>query len=305
MEVFFLSLPPFSSATQKIRACDSGKEDLLGSAPCVWGPQYWCKNMATAVECSVSAGAVPSPWPVGAGRPCIPSCPVPPAGCRTLPAPRVELGAVSSAGWTCSAVWLGILAPSPWDVPALTDGNGRSQPASSRQRGCGEPQWPLPFPLPLLGLGFPNQVKELVNIFRTRDSALTSLRATAKSPTSIPNSISIPNPFSTSPSHPEPLIRPRSCNVDLSPWAGLGSAAQMPAPRSWLAAASPEHKMNEFGCKDFLSQPHPCQGSCADLAVVVRAVRCWLVPPCHVRGMPTVPGPEHEWEHPITNKLFL
>ncbi|NXH90319.1 SAP protein, partial [Edolisoma coerulescens] len=36
----------------KIRACDSGKEDLLGSAPCVWGPQYWCKNMATAVECN-------------------------------------------------------------------------------------------------------------------------------------------------------------------------------------------------------------------------------------------------------------
>ncbi|XP_039552211.1 prosaposin-like isoform X3 [Passer montanus] len=39
----------------KIKACDSGKEDLLGSAPCVWGPQYWCKNMATAVECSAVA----------------------------------------------------------------------------------------------------------------------------------------------------------------------------------------------------------------------------------------------------------
>ncbi|NXE96422.1 SAP protein, partial [Menura novaehollandiae] len=36
----------------KIRACDSGKEDLLGSAPCAWGPQYWCKNMATALECN-------------------------------------------------------------------------------------------------------------------------------------------------------------------------------------------------------------------------------------------------------------
>ncbi|XP_069719345.1 prosaposin-like [Phaenicophaeus curvirostris] len=35
----------------KIRACDSSEEDLLGSDPCVWGPQYWCKNMATAVEC--------------------------------------------------------------------------------------------------------------------------------------------------------------------------------------------------------------------------------------------------------------
>ncbi|XP_061857417.1 prosaposin-like [Colius striatus] len=35
----------------KIRACDSTKEDLLGSDPCAWGPHYWCKNMATAVEC--------------------------------------------------------------------------------------------------------------------------------------------------------------------------------------------------------------------------------------------------------------
>ncbi|XP_017681506.1 PREDICTED: prosaposin-like isoform X2 [Lepidothrix coronata] len=36
----------------KIRACDSRKEDLLGSDPCAWGPHYWCKNMATAVECN-------------------------------------------------------------------------------------------------------------------------------------------------------------------------------------------------------------------------------------------------------------
>ncbi|NXF50077.1 SAP protein, partial [Oceanites oceanicus] len=35
----------------KIRACDSSEEDLLGSDPCAWGPDYWCKNMATAVEC--------------------------------------------------------------------------------------------------------------------------------------------------------------------------------------------------------------------------------------------------------------
>ncbi|XP_041283192.1 prosaposin-like isoform X2 [Onychostruthus taczanowskii] len=99
----------------KIKACDSGKEDLLGSAPCVWGPQYWCKNMATAVECSVSAGRVPSPEPEGA-VPVVPTShaiPVLPAGRRTLPAPRVELGAISPAGWTCSAVWLGILAPFP------------------------------------------------------------------------------------------------------------------------------------------------------------------------------------------------
>ncbi|NWW90806.1 SAP protein, partial [Rhynochetos jubatus] len=35
----------------KIRACSSPEEDLLGSDPCAWGPHYWCKNMATAVEC--------------------------------------------------------------------------------------------------------------------------------------------------------------------------------------------------------------------------------------------------------------
>ncbi|NXH17123.1 SAP protein, partial [Bucco capensis] len=35
----------------KIRACDSHEEDLLDSDPCAWGPNYWCKNMATALEC--------------------------------------------------------------------------------------------------------------------------------------------------------------------------------------------------------------------------------------------------------------
>ncbi|KAK2512975.1 prosaposin-like [Columba guinea] len=35
----------------KIRACDSPEEDALDSDPCAWGPNYWCKNMATAVEC--------------------------------------------------------------------------------------------------------------------------------------------------------------------------------------------------------------------------------------------------------------
>ncbi|NWR59100.1 SAP protein, partial [Bucorvus abyssinicus] len=45
----------------KIRACDSPGEDLLGSDPCAWGPQYWCKNMATAVECQASVACVPSP----------------------------------------------------------------------------------------------------------------------------------------------------------------------------------------------------------------------------------------------------
>uniref|UniRef100_A0A663N4D5 Prosaposin n=1 Tax=Athene cunicularia TaxID=194338 RepID=A0A663N4D5_ATHCN len=43
MGIFYPSL--------KIRACESPKEDLLGSDPCAWGPHYWCKNMATAVEC--------------------------------------------------------------------------------------------------------------------------------------------------------------------------------------------------------------------------------------------------------------
>lgn len=61
MEVFFLSLPPFSFTMQKIKACDSGRDNLLGSAHCVWGPQYWCKNMATAVECNVSVPLVSPP----------------------------------------------------------------------------------------------------------------------------------------------------------------------------------------------------------------------------------------------------
>ncbi|KAI1231617.1 Proactivator polypeptide, partial [Lamprotornis superbus] len=111
MEDFSFSLPPSSFAMQKIKACDSGKEDLLGSAPCAWGPQYWCKNMATAVECNVSVTRVPSsPWEGLASLPRAVlasqrhSCRVPPAGCGTLPAPRVELGAISPAGRTCSAV---------------------------------------------------------------------------------------------------------------------------------------------------------------------------------------------------------
>lgn len=210
------------------------------------------------MQCKWQRCLLPGAGGVLAGPASIPSCPVPPAGRGTLPASRVELGAESSAGWTCSAVWFGILAPFPRDVPALTDGNGRSQPASSRRRGCGEPQRPRPLPLPLLGLGFPNQVKGLVNIFRTRDSALKSLKVIAKPPTSTPTSVSTPSPFSTSPSHPEPFVKRRSCSVDLSLWSGLGSAAQTPAPCSWLAAASPEHKINEFGCKDFLPHPYPC-----------------------------------------------
>lgn len=125
MEVFFLLLPPFSFAMQKIRACDSGKEDLLGSAPCVWGPQYWCKNMATAVECNVSAGRVPSLGRQGAGGPGVPppSCPVPPAGRHTLPASCVELGAISLAGWTCSAVWFGILGTCLHSQTAMAEAN--------------------------------------------------------------------------------------------------------------------------------------------------------------------------------------
>ncbi|XP_010121671.1 PREDICTED: proactivator polypeptide-like, partial [Chlamydotis macqueenii] len=33
----------FTFVCTKIRVCDSSRED-----PCAWGPQYWCKNMATA-----------------------------------------------------------------------------------------------------------------------------------------------------------------------------------------------------------------------------------------------------------------
>lgn len=58
---FLLPLPTSSFVMQKIRACDSPGEDPLGSDPCAWGPQYWCKNMATAVECQVSVGRGPSP----------------------------------------------------------------------------------------------------------------------------------------------------------------------------------------------------------------------------------------------------
>ncbi|NWI96971.1 SAP protein, partial [Pitta sordida] len=39
----------------KIRACNSHKEDLLGSDRCVWGPHYWCKDMSTAAECNAVA----------------------------------------------------------------------------------------------------------------------------------------------------------------------------------------------------------------------------------------------------------
>lgn len=260
MEDFSFSLPPSSSAMQKIKACDSGKEDLLGSAPCAWGPQYWCKNMATAVECNVSVTRVPSsPWEGLASLPRAVlasqrhSCPVPPAGCGTLPAPRVELGAISAAGRTCSAVWFGIPAPFPRDVPALTDGHGRSQPGNPS--GLGH------FLFHSRGLDFQIRLRDSLIFSGLGIQALMSLRVTAKSPASIPTSISIPNPLSTSPSHPESLVKPRSCNVDLSPWAGLGSAAQTPAPHSWLATpASPEHTRKEFGCKDFLPHPHPCCG---------------------------------------------
>lgn len=92
---------------QKIRACDSPEEDLLGSDPCAWGPHYWCKNMATAVECHVSVGRVPSPGSAGCWgslSPPPPSLPISPAGCRALPASPMELGATSPAGRACSAV---------------------------------------------------------------------------------------------------------------------------------------------------------------------------------------------------------
>ncbi|XP_035748440.1 prosaposin-like [Egretta garzetta] len=51
---------PTPLTDKKIRACDSAKEDLLGSDPCAWGPQYWCKNMVTAIECQE-----PGPPPLG------------------------------------------------------------------------------------------------------------------------------------------------------------------------------------------------------------------------------------------------
>lgn len=73
-----------------------------------------------------------------------------------------------------------------------------------------------------------------------------------------------------------------------------------PAPGWWQPQLN--IKGMSLGARISFHRPIPAGGPCADL--VVRAVRCWLVPPCRVRGMPTVPGPERAWEHPITNKLF-
>lgn len=39
---------------QKIDACPESKPRLLGSEECTRGPSYWCKNMETAAQCSVS-----------------------------------------------------------------------------------------------------------------------------------------------------------------------------------------------------------------------------------------------------------
>ncbi|XP_030909100.2 prosaposin-like isoform X1 [Melopsittacus undulatus] len=41
--------PPF--VCTKIKACDSSEEDLGDLDLCALGPQYWCKNMATAIKC--------------------------------------------------------------------------------------------------------------------------------------------------------------------------------------------------------------------------------------------------------------
>lgn len=113
-----------------------------------------------------------------------------------------------TAGATCGIrsrllSWLDSLCPFGWGswLPSLgmflhsqTAVAGASRPHHA-SGAAGNPSGPRPFLFRSWGLGFPNQVKELVNIFRTRDSALTSLRATAKSPTSIPSSVSIPSPL--------------------------------------------------------------------------------------------------------------
>lgn len=112
--------------------------------------------------------------------------------------------------------------------------------------GCGVPQPPLPLPFPPLGLGFPNQVKGLISIFRTEDSASLSLRLPAKSHHLSPS----PSP---SPSHPEPLIKPRSCTIDPSPWAGVVSAAQTldPPPKSRLLAVSHRRSLGFWQAQPF------------------------------------------------------
>ena len=158
----FFFLPPFSFAMQKIRACDSPEEDLLGSDPCAWGPHYWCKNMATAVECHVSVGRVPSPGLTG----CRGSLP-PPA----IP-PHLSHRPSSTAGVT-----YGTRSHLPsWPGLPCHFGSGSQTPSLGiclhlwmatagahwphhPGGGCGVPQQALPLPFPPLGLGFPNQVK--------------------------------------------------------------------------------------------------------------------------------------------------
>ena len=230
---FFFPLPCFSSAMQKIRACNSSEEDLLGSDRCAWGPHYWCKNMATAIECHVSIGHVPSPGLAGCWGSLPPPTILPHLSRRLLSTASVTCGTRShlpgQPGLPCR-FGSGSRTPSlamllrPWMV---TTGAHRPHHPGG---GCRVPQPPLLLPFPPLELGFPNQVKGLVSIFRTGDSALMSLRATAKSP----SPSSSPSPFSP---HTEPLLKPRSCNVDPSPWAGTISAAQMSALGSWPPAA--------------------------------------------------------------------
>lgn len=103
--MFCLPSPMLSFAMQKIRACDSPKEDLLGSDPCAWGPRYWCKNMATAVECNVSVGCVPSPGSAGSWE-----SPSPP----TI-SPRLSRRPSSTAGVTYGTR---SLLPGCLDLPA-------------------------------------------------------------------------------------------------------------------------------------------------------------------------------------------
>uniref|UniRef100_A0A672UE19 Prosaposin n=1 Tax=Strigops habroptila TaxID=2489341 RepID=A0A672UE19_STRHB len=51
VRLFVQMMDPTFVCTMGIFSCDSSEEDLLGSDLCALGPHYWCKNMATAIEC--------------------------------------------------------------------------------------------------------------------------------------------------------------------------------------------------------------------------------------------------------------
>lgn len=112
---FFFHLPPFSFAMQKIKACDSSEEDLLGSDLCALGPQYWCKNMATATKCQVSVGHIPSPGLAMSQETLPPTTILPCLSCRLLSTAGVTYGTRSHLPAGCTR--LAVLVQDPRYLP--------------------------------------------------------------------------------------------------------------------------------------------------------------------------------------------